>query len=139
MAKGYQGPGFLWKVGTSHADAVTIAYCKEIKGPSTSVGKVDVTTQDSPDYTMEQDPTLIDPGTISTQLIFKQDNATHASLLASLQNRDIVYVEIYNNPPTNTLYWSGNGFFSKFDFTGPVTGPGTADVELTLTGKVTAH
>lgn len=137
--KGIHGPGFLVKVGTTHADVVTLAYLRETKGPTLAVESEDVTTQESTDYTREKDPALIDSGTISGQLIYRPENATQASYLAHLQARDIVYIELYNNPPTNSMYFSGNAFASKFDVTGPIGNSQTADVEFTITGKATQH
>ena len=137
---GYSGPGFLFKVSdNTGANITTVALTKDTKGPAQSVDKVDVSTQDMGDRTRRFDPELTDPGTITFDIIYRPENATHAGILAAMANGDMLDFELYNSPPTNTYYMSGSGFFSKFDPTGAVGGVLVVAVEFQVSGAVTQN
>jgi len=138
---GISGPGFLFKIsdGTG-ANFTTVSLSKDIKGPGVTVGKVDVTTQDVADYHRVYDPELIDGGVISSQLIYRPDNsAAQLSVLTACQARSMLNFQLYNNPPTNSKYWSGGGFFTKFEQTGPTAGVMVVDYEFQISGKPTQN
>jgi hypothetical protein len=134
---GISGPGFLFKISdATGANFTTIALAKDVKGPNLAVGKTDVTTQDVADYHRVFDPELVDPGTFSTQLLYRPDtSAVQAAVLYACQNRQMLNVQLYNNPPTNSKYWSAGGFFAKFDQSGPVGGVMTVDIDFQISGK----
>jgi hypothetical protein len=138
---GLSGPGFLFKISDSTgANFTTVALSKDVTGPGIAVAEEDVTTQDVTDYTRVFDPQLIDSGSFSTTLIYRPDtSAVQAAVLAAIQARSMLNVQLYNNPPTNSKYWSAGGFFKKFDQKGPVGGVMTVDIEFRISGKVTQN
>jgi hypothetical protein len=139
---GISGPGYLFKISdATGANFTTVALSKDITGPSVVVGETDVTTQDVADYTRVVDPELIDSGSFATTIIYRPDTSVvQASVLAACQNRSMLNVQLYNNPPTNSKYWSGGGFFKKFDQKTPVQGGVmTVDIEFRISGKITQN
>ena len=135
----YTGPGFAWKVDNGTGAFITIAYCRDIKGPTLSRSMPSIANQSSPSNTDEVKPALISSGVISTTLVFNPGDLTQRNLIASLQAGTLNNFQIYNNPPINTLYWSGQGYFSKFEPTSPYNGVQEAAIELTITGPATQN
>ena len=135
-AVGISGPGFLFQISDSTgANFTTLALQKDISGPGATMGKTDVSTQDMTGRTKLYDPELVEPGTISTTLIFRPENATHAAMFSNLKTGQMLNYRRYLNPPTNTSYLSGSGFFTKFEPKGPVGGIQTADIEFQTSGE----
>jgi len=134
---GISGPGFLFKISDSTgANFTTVALAKDVTGPNIAVGTEDVTTQDVADYHRVFDPELIDAGEFATTLIYRPDtSAVQNSLLVACQTRQMLNVQLYNNPPTNSKYWAAGGFFTKFDQKGPVGGVMTVDIAFKISGK----
>jgi hypothetical protein len=133
---GYSGPGFLFKFSADGVNFTTIALAKDVKGALTA-GKVDVSTQDMGDRFRRFDPELVDPGTYAFEIIYRPDNATHESAFAALVAGTALNFTYYTNPPSNSHYESGAGFFTKFELTGPVGGDQTASIEFQRSGAVT--
>jgi hypothetical protein len=134
---GYSGPGFLLQFSDSTGmNFTTIALSKDIKGPTMQGGKYDTSTQDMGNRFRTFDPELVDPGTLTTTIIYRPEDATHAAAFAALGGGTYLDFQLYNNPPANTAYLSGSGFFTKFDVTAPVAGDMTADVEFQVSGEV---
>jgi len=134
------GPQFLLKFSDSTgANFTTLAKSKDIKGPSSSMGKVDVTTQDAANKTRLYDPELVDPGVLSTDILYSATDSTHQALIAAYQAGSFLNFQLYNNPPTNSKYISGSGFFTKFEPTHPVAGSLTASIEFQISDKWTQN
>lgn len=129
----YTGPGFLWKVDNGTGAFVAIAYSRDIKGPTLSRNMADISNQTSV-LGKEVKPALIDSGTISTTIVYNPGDPVAKQLIAALQQGTLNNFQIFNNPPLNTLYWSGAGYFSKFEPDAPYNGAQTAAIELTITG-----
>ena len=134
---GYSGPGFLLQFSDSTGlNFTTIALSRDITGPTMVVGKFDTSTQDMGDRFRTYDPELVDPGTLTTKIIYRPEDATHAAAFANFGNGQYLDFQLYNNPPTNSAYLSGSGFFTKFSGTFPVAGDAEVDVEFTISGAV---
>jgi hypothetical protein len=134
---GYGPTGYLFKISDSTgANFTTIALADAITGPNIAVADINVTTQDIPDGFQAFDPDIPDGGSFATTVIYRVENATHAAVLAAISARSILNVQLYNNPPTNTRYWSATGYFKKWDEKHPVKGDVMkADIEFKITGK----
>lgn len=136
-AVGYGPTGYLFKISdATGGNFTTVALADTITGPGIAIADINVTTQDVPDGFQAFDPDLPDGGTFATTLIYRPENATHAAVIAAAQNRSILNVQLYNNPPANTKYWSATGFFKKWDETHPEKGNVMrAAIEFKITGK----
>ena len=132
----FAGPGFQWLVDIGQTgNFIPIAYSRDIVGPTVSRNMADISNQTS-QLGKEYKPALIDSGTITTVIVYNPGDPNVKNAIAALQSGIGANVKILNNPPVNTMYWSGFGYFSKFEPTAPYNGAQTASVELTISGGV---
>lgn len=135
----FAGPGFQWLVdiGTT-GNFIPIAYSQDIEGPTISRNMADISNQTS-QLGKEVKPALIDNGTITTTIIYNPGDPNVKAALAALNQGVGANVKILNNPPVNTMYWSGFGYFSEFKPKAPYNGTQTASVVFTISGGVTQN
>ena len=131
----FTGPGFQWKFDLGTGTFSILAYSRDIKGPTVSRNMADISNQSSMTG-KEVKPALIDSGTITADIVYNPGDPTQKAGLVALQQGTGSNVQIFNNPPINTMYWSGFGYFSKFEPTAPYNGAQTATVEFTISGGV---
>ena len=134
---GYGPTGYLFKISdATGGNFTTVALSDVITGPGIAVADINVTTQDITDGFQAFDPDVPDGGSFATTVIYRPENATHAAIIAGAQTRAMFNVQLYNNPPTNSKYWSASGYFKKWLEHHPVKGDVMkADIEFKLTGK----
>ena len=133
----FTGPGYQWKVDIGlTGNFVVMAYSRDIKGPTISRQMADISNNTSTTG-KEYKPSLIDSGTISTTIVYNPGDPSTKNILAALQQGVPANFQVFDNPPNNTLYWSGFGYFSKFQPDSPYSSTAqTAAVELTVSGGV---
>lgn len=137
MSNAIPGPGFLLQVDVS-GTYTTIAEVKDINGPEASVDVVDVTNQDSPDNFEEIIPTLKRGGSVTFDVNFVPDDATHDSttgLLSYLNARSLESWQIIL--PDTGLSVQFAGYVVKWGFKGPVANVAAASMEIRVSGPVT--
>jgi hypothetical protein len=82
-------------------------------------------------------PALIDNGTITTEIVYNPGDPNVKNVIAAVASGVGANWKILNNPPVNTMYWSGYGYFSEFKPKAPYsTTAQTASVVLTISGGV---
>jgi len=121
----------------------TIGEVKGIKGPSTEVSTIDVTTHSSAasgNY-REFIPSLIDPGTIDVELNWAPADSTHALLWTDLTNRtkrDFLIQTTANSSGASAqmLFAAYVTNFAKEFATDDVQ---TATITLKITGAITLN
>lgn len=133
--------GTLQKIGDGASPEVfaTIGQVRSISGPSTKATVQDVTTHSTSGNWMEKLATLIDPGSISFPVNFDPLDATHAFLtgmwsdLIALAERNFqTAFPAAMGTLAYAAYITGHGFDC------PVDNVLQANVELTITGAITA-
>lgn len=120
---------------------VTLAEVANASFDGTAQNAIDVTTHDSANRTNELIKGMIDPGTLTLDLNYNPDLASHNSVtgvLADLGSVDIPYWELtfpvaMPSPPT----WNFLAFVTSFPLAFDLTDKITSSVNLQITGAVT--
>lgn len=129
--------------GTNQNDAsyVTIGEVKSIKGPSTEVSVLDVTTHSSAasgNY-REKIPSLIDPGEIEFEINYVPTNSTIQNLRADLVGRTKRDFKLQT--PADSTGASSNmlfaGYVTSFPLEFPTDDVMSSNIKITLTGAIT--
>jgi len=121
----------------------TIGEVKSIKGPSTEVSTIDVTTHSSAasgNY-REFVPSLIDPGTIDVELSWVPSDSTHALLWTDLTGR--TKRDFWIQTPANASGASANmqfaAYVTNFSKEFPTDDVQSATLTLKITGAITLN
>jgi len=134
--------GTLVKIGsgTSPETFSTIGYVRGISGPTVSANIVETTSHSTSGNWAEKLAVLLDPGTVSFTINFDKADATHAfttglwNIFQGLTRRNFQTVLAGN---MGTLKYAA--YVSSHQFNAPVNDVLTVDIELTLTGAITAQ
>jgi predicted secreted protein len=123
--------------GSSPNAYATIGEVKSIKGPSTKVSVIDVTTHSSAasgNY-REKIPSLIDPGEITFDLNYVPTDATLVLLRADLTNRTKRDFQVL--PAGTAQIISFSGYVTDFPLEFPTDDVMSASITITVTGAIT--
>lgn len=85
-----------------------LAQTMDIKGPDSEVGDIKITNNDSPTNSKEYAPGLTEPGTMSWNLVYRDD--AYATLLSMFGNLSTYFwKEVFSDGST----WVGIGYIKK--------------------------
>lgn len=115
----------------------TVAYVRDISGPSLSLDATETTTHDSSNAWREFVGGLIDGGEVSLDLVYDPAEATHANstgLLSELTGRTVEGFRV-TWPDTSTATF--NALVTGFEPGAPVDDLLSASATLKVTGAVT--
>lgn len=120
---------------------VTLAEVANASFDGTAQNAIEVTTHDSANRTIERIKGMIDPGTLTLDLNYNPDLASHNSVtgvLADLGSNDIPYWELtfpvaMPSPPT----WKLRAFVTSFPLAFDLADKLSSSVNLQVTGAVT--
>lgn len=122
--------------GCSIADGTgVIAQVRNITGPGLSLDTVDVTEHDG-DGWEEVVPTILRSGTVTLDIVYDPDNASHIRLLAALTNKTKGSWTLTFPDAAPAKTWSFSGYVTGFSPTEPVEDSLTASVTIKPTGAV---
>lgn len=129
--------GCLLKAGDGAGTEVftTIAEVTSFSYSGMEASFIDVTHMTSPNAIREVIPSLIEPGTISFEMNFVPDSATHDAIrtdLAARTKRNFKLVFTDATPST----WSFSGYYKSFAVNGEVGGKLQASASIQLTAAL---
>ena len=113
-----------------------IAQVTNISGPSFGLDTVDVTTHDQANAWEQHIATLLRSGTVTVDIVYDPDLASHVSTLGAMVDRDKESFELNFPDPAQSQYVF-DAFVTGFTPSAPVDGALTASVTLKLTGEPT--
>jgi hypothetical protein len=136
MSQARQAKGTLLQVETSEGSGVyqTVPECRDLSGPVLQSGEYDATTHDTVGFFKEFKAGLIDPGEVTFQINYLEDNALHmrlASDQATFTERN--YKKVYKTGK----FYAFRGYVKNFGPKEPTDGLQTSDVAIRLTGAPT--
>lgn len=112
-----------------------IAQIRSMSGPSLTLDTVDVTSHDG-DGWEEHLPTILRSGTVTFELLFDPDDASHAGLLTEMIGREAEAFEVWF-PDDAFTAWGFFAYVTGFSPSAPVEDALTGSVTLKLTGEPT--
>lgn len=141
-SKGFTGRGGSVSISVdSGATYTRVGQVKSVKFGGTKSDFTDITNLDSVGNIRERVPTLIDPGTVTFDVVANQQDAGQLLLNGAFFAQQIMFVKV-QYPPMQGMT---TGLLK--DFTAYVTAPGAPDLnvaeastftsELTITGPIT--
>jgi len=121
MSTGTVGYGSTLSWSTTIGGSYTpVAQTRDLSSPEATIGKINLTNNDSPNNTKEYKPGMIDPGESDFKVVYKKDQ--YAVLYAKFGDGIIYYwKEVF--PDGSNIIWPG--YLSKCKVTGE-----TEDKEL---------
>lgn len=129
MSNAVAGPGWLLK----HSGTL-IAEVGDIKGPSQTAEKDDVTNQSSPSFYKEWITTLLDGGDVTFKCNYIPGDASQTGLLTALQARGVESFTIDDPNATSTISFDAR--VTKWDVMMPYAKAASLDIVLAVTGPV---
>jgi predicted secreted protein len=122
----------------------TVGEVRSITGPNLQGAQVDVTNMDSAGRLREFIAGLVDPGTLSFEVNYNPNYATHASILSDLTTNvtstaltRTIQINFAQLSPAKGLNLAG--FINSAPLTIPVDSQVTQNVEIQLSGSITAY
>jgi len=125
--------GAILRKDTTGTD-LPIAGMGTISGPTTSADQIDVTSHDSISGFRQYIRGLVDPGTLTFDLFYDGNDASHKALMEDLSNVEVPeeWTLIFSDSTQITFDAKTNGF----EFNVPVDGALTVSVTLQVTGAI---
>lgn len=114
-------------------DGSEIAQVTSISGPGLSLDTIDVTSHDQTSAWEEVTATILRQGELSLELVFDQNEATHADLLTNLVGRLYEGFEL-QFPDSAYTEWVFDAYVIGFEPSMAVDGALTASCTLKITG-----
>jgi len=121
--------------GANPENFTTVAEVLSCTGPNLSLNIVDATHMESPGYTQEFLPGLIDPGTITLNCAFVPSDTSQSNLMSDLKNRTKRNFQMVFPDPTNTT-WGFAGYVVGWAVTAPINDRLTADISIKVTSVI---
>jgi len=115
---------------------VAIGQVKDISGPGTVRGTIEVTDHDSSGW-REFVAGLRDGGDVTFTVGYDNANTQHAALLTSMGSDVVPTWELTLNMTSGTAIWTFAGQVTAFNASTPVEGENTIDITIKVSGAAT--
>jgi len=116
-----------------------ISQVRSISGPTVKPSTVDITTHDTPGFWRRVITTLISAGTVSFDMNFDHDDATHAfttGLWNQMVNLTLSgFRNVFPNGAGTLVY---QGYVGQHEFAVPVDNVLMAKIQIAITDEITA-
>lgn len=134
------GYGTILKVGATFAAItadVSLAQVTNVPPPSMSRDSLDVTSQDSPDFTLEFIPGMVDPGEMSFDINWEPGNATDDVLLEMFAEQETRLFSITFTQVSPNRVCQFRAFLKSYEPSIPTKEAMTNTLSLQRSGPIT--
>lgn len=114
---------------------VAIPLQRDVTGPSLAADVIDITTKDSANRVRERIGGLVDPGTVSFDILYDPNDTTHALLKTDLKARTVSNWKVEFGGTADFVIFPA--FVIGFELQGPMDGEMSANVTLQVSGDWT--